>query len=78
MNITVESPDGPRQGAEPYGGIKDEATLAKALLITLAVEITRGNENVQLGLSLAGLNPETFIVLARSLCLRKNEGSSVH
>lgn len=67
MEITIESPDGPRQGAQPMGGIHDEATLVKALLITLACECSRGNGKAVFSLALDDIDPESLIALARSI-----------
>jgi len=66
MKIMIESPEGPRPGAEPSGGIKDAASLVKALLITLAVESTRGNPHVVLDIDMDNLEPRTLVEIVRA------------
>jgi hypothetical protein len=74
MKIIIESPEGPRPGAEPYGGIHDATSMVKALLITLAVECTRGNVRVLLDIDLDDVRPDTLVEIAKSV--RKSAGGA--
>jgi hypothetical protein len=67
MKIMVESPDGPRSGAEPNGGINNARSLVKSLLITLAVEQSRGNARIVLSIDLEHLEPQALVEIARSI-----------
>jgi len=67
MKIMIESPGGPRPGAEPSGGINDTTSLVKALLITLAAERARGHAQVVLDIDLENLRPELLVEIARSV-----------
>lgn len=67
MKITIESPDGPRPGAMPMGGLCDEAALVKALLVTLACECANGQEQALLRIALDGIDAKSLLVIARSI-----------
>ena len=67
MRIVVESPDGPRRGAEPASGNHTERELVKSLLVTLAVDHSRGNELIKLSIDLSGLEPLRLITIAKVL-----------
>ena len=72
MQITIESPGGIRTGVVPSEGIFDEATLVKALILTLAVEGDRGNDQVRLAIDLSGAKPERLIGIAKGLKLHSS------
>ncbi|HRC60074.1 hypothetical protein PROAA_670001 [Candidatus Propionivibrio aalborgensis] len=67
MQITIESPGGPRQGVVPSDGIVDEATLIKALILTLAVEGNKGVDYVTLEVDLSDAEPERLVEVAKAL-----------
>ena len=73
MKIMIESPEGPSPGAEPSGGINDATALAKALLVTLAVESARGNPHVVLDIDMEHLEPRTLVEIARSVYIIAGE-----
>jgi hypothetical protein len=65
MRITIESPDGPRVAVTPFEGITDEATLIKALVLTIAIECSRGVEDLMLNVDFTGADPERLVSIAR-------------
>ena len=67
MQITIESPGGPRQGVVPSDGIVDEATLIKALILTLAVEGNKGVDYVTLEVDLSDAEPERLVEVAKAI-----------
>ena len=67
MQITIESPSGIRTAVVPLEGISDEATLVKALILTLAVEGERGCDQVRLAIDLSGAEPERLVGIAKGL-----------
>ena len=69
MQITIESPGGIRTGVVPSEGIFDEATLIKALILTLAVEGNRGSDQVRLAIDLSGVEPERLVGIAKGLTM---------
>ena len=72
MQITIESPGGIRTGVVPSEGIFDEATLIKALILTLAVEGNRGSEQVRLAIDLTGAEPERLVGIAKGLTMHSS------
>ncbi len=67
MQITIESPGGPRSAVAPFEGITDEAMLVKSLIMTLAVEGNRGAEHVTLDVDMEGVSPERLVAIAKAL-----------
>ena len=72
MQITIESPGGIRTGVVPSEGIFDEATLIKALILTLAVEGNRGREQVRLAIDLTGAEPKRLVGIAKGLTMHSS------
>lgn len=67
MLITINSPDGTRRGAEPESGIKDDITLVRSLLVTLAAERMVGHARVTLTVDLANVDARKLVAIARQL-----------
>ena len=65
MKITIESPGGPRFGVVPYERINDEAMLVKSLILTLALECSRGVDELTLNIDFTGADPERLVSIAR-------------
>ena len=65
MQITIESPGGPRFGVVPYERINDEAMLVKSLILTLALECSRGTDELTLNIDFTGADPERLVSIAR-------------
>lgn len=65
MNITIESPAGPRTGVIPFEGIDDEIGLLKSLALTLALERRLGAEDVALVIDVSNASPERLIAVAK-------------
>jgi hypothetical protein len=78
MCITIETPDGPREGAAPADGIRDENRLVKALLITLAAERLVGNNCVTLRIDLTDFRAAELIAIAKSLAAQPRPRSALH
>lgn len=76
MQIMVESPGGIRTGVIPSEGIFDEATLIKALILTLAVEGNRGSDQVRLAIDLFGVEPERLVGIAKELVTHSSATNS--
>ena len=67
LQITIDSPGGPRSAVALFEGIKDEAMLVKSLIMTLAVEGNRGVEHVTLDVDLEGVNPQRLVAIAKAV-----------
>jgi hypothetical protein len=67
MLITIDLPEGPRRGAEPADGIRDELALVRALLVTLAAERIVGHGRVSLSIDLEAADPGTLVRIAKRL-----------
>lgn len=65
MQITIESPGGPRSGVVPYERIADEAVLVKSLILTLALERSRGVDELTLNVDFTDADPERLVSIAR-------------
>jgi len=72
MQITIESPGEIRTGVVPSEGIFDEATLIKALILTLAVEGNRGSDQVRLAIDLSGAEPERLVGIAKEMTMHSS------
>jgi hypothetical protein len=67
MQITVETPFGPRSGVSPHEGIADEDTLIKSLILTLARECNAGAGDVRLNVDCADADPHRLVAVAKGL-----------
>jgi len=67
MHIIIESPHGPRSAFVPSGGIHDEATLVKCLIMTMAVEANRGADHMTLDIDLSDVSPGRLVGIAKAV-----------
>jgi hypothetical protein len=73
MNITIESPAGPRTGVVPFDGIADEAALIKSLILSLAVERRVGADDVTLTVDCSKVDANRLVVIAKMFGLMQIE-----
>jgi hypothetical protein len=71
MQITVETPFGPRAAVAPHDGIPNEDTLVKSLILTLARECLGGATDVTLSVDCADADPHRLVAVAKGLGARR-------
>jgi hypothetical protein len=76
MQITIESPHGPRRAVSPSLGIANEEILVKSLIMTLAVEANRGADFITLDVDLVGADPALLVGLAKQFCDQRRSAAS--
>jgi hypothetical protein len=71
MQLTINSPSGPRPAVSPSLGIANEEILVKSLIMTLAVEANRGADFVTLDVDLVGADPALLVGMAKQFVERR-------
>ena len=77
MDITLESPAGPRSCVIPFDGIASEVSLLKCLALTLALERQLGVEDVTFTVDISKANPIRLIAIAKLFSQMQSEAEAV-